>query len=73
MAGVIIVYDADKVARTSRYLRLDGDNILRSHHAVIGTLTGSGAGLTDLRDINIVGTVKGLSLEYGRGLESFNE
>jgi len=73
VAGGVIVYDTDKVARTSRYLRLDEDNILRSHHAVIGTLTGSGAGLTDLRASKIVGKVKAESIEYGRGLESFNK
>ena len=71
--GGLIVYDADKVAFTSRYLRFDDDEIFRTHHAVIGTLTGSGAGLTDLRASKIVGKVKAESVQYGRGLESFRE
>ncbi len=67
--GGIIVYDANKVAHTSRYLRFDDDEIFRTHHAVIGTLTGSGAGLTDLRASKLIGTTKAANINYGAGLE----
>jgi hypothetical protein len=69
----ILVYEGDKVARTNRDLTLDENNILRARHAVIGTLTGSGAGLTDLRATKLIGKVRAESIEYGRGLESYRD
>ena len=67
--GGLIVYNADKAAFTSRYLRFDDDEIFRTHHAVIGTLTGSGAGLTDLRASKLIGKTRAANINHGPGLE----
>lgn len=68
----VIIYDADKKARTSRNLKLEG-NVLLAQHAIITKLTGSGGGLTNLQAEHIVGQLGASSIQYDRGIEAYRE
>jgi len=71
--GGILIYEGEKKATTDRFLRFGEDGVFRTRHAVIGTLTGSGAGLTDLRASKLTGKVRAQSIEYGKGLETYRD
>jgi len=68
--GGILIYKANKVASTDRHLRFGEDGIFRTHVAVIGNVTGSGGGLTDLRASRLIGKVSARSIDFGAGLDS---
>lgn len=68
--GGIITSYGDKKAKSHFNFTFDGKT-LRTNHAIIRSLSGSGAGLCDVPAQYLSGKVAGTSINFGKGLESF--